>query len=124
MKTSLVWDVKLPRASQYFYYLAEELIRDNRQDINNPLRWNEIKLNLIGNKDYNPAFTNVYTWDKRFQRINTKLITYINDLRSIDLSPEQVIQTARRVCSYLQHSGIQDTTRKRRLDEGQWAGCV
>ena len=76
--------------------------------------WNEIKLNLIGNADYNIASPNIYKWDNIGE-----LIAYIDDRRSIWFSSEHAWKIARRVCSYLQDLRIQDTTRKGRLDEGQ-----
>ena len=83
-----------------------------------------MELNLTGNKDYIPAFPNVYKWDSRLERITGELIAYIDDLRSIGFSLEQAWLISRRVCSYLQYLGIQDAARKRRLDEGPWAGGV
>ena len=111
-----------PELSVTYYYLAEEFIRGNHQDLTNPLRWDEIRLNLIGNKDYNPTFPKVYKWDKYARRIAGELIAYIDDLRSIGYSLEQAWLIARRVGSYLQYLGIQDAARKRRVDEGPWAG--
>ena len=49
-----------PELAVTYYYLAEEFIRGNHQDLSNPLRWDDIKLNLIGNEDYNPTFPKVY----------------------------------------------------------------
>ena len=111
-----------PELAVTYYYLAEEFIRGNHQDLSNPLRWDDIKLNLIGNEDYNPTFPKVYKWDMYAKRIAGELIAYIDDLRSIGFSLEQAWLIARRVGSYLQYLGIQDAARKRRLDEGPWAG--
>ena len=113
-----------PEMACTFYYLAEEFIRGNHHETTNPLRWDEVILNLIGNKDYNPAFPNVYKWDKYVKRIAGELIAYIDDLRAIGFSLEHAWQIARRIGSYLQHLGIQDAARKRRLDEGPWAGGI
>ena len=88
----------------------------------NPLRWDAIKLNLIGNKDYSPSFPKVYKWDKHARRIAVDLIAYIDDLRTIGFSLEQAWLIASRVCSYVQYLGIQDAARKSRLEEGPWAG--
>ena len=49
-----------PECTCTYYYLAEEFIRGNHKDISNPLRWDYVVLNLIGNKDHNPAFPDVY----------------------------------------------------------------
>ena len=93
-------------------------------DPSNPLRWDEVKLNLIGNKDYNPTFPTVYKWDTIAKRIAGNLIAYVDDLRVLGFSLEHAWQIARRVCSYLQHLGVQDAARKRRLDEGPWDGGI
>ena len=113
-----------PEHSAAFYYVAEEFIRGKQDDINNPLRWDRIVLNLIGNKNYNPSFPNVYKWDGRAKRIAGDIIAYVDDLRAIGFSMEQAWLIVRRVGSYLQYLGIQDAARKRRLDEGPWAGGV
>ena len=49
-----------PEGASTFYYLAEEFIRGNHKEANNPLRWDVVILNLIGNSDYNPAYPQVY----------------------------------------------------------------
>ena len=113
-----------PEYAATFYYLAEEFIRGNHKDANNPLRWDTIKLNMLGDKNYNPTFPNIYKWDERAKRIAGDLIAYVDDLRAIGFSMEEAWKIARRVCSYIQYLGIQDAARKRRLDEGPWAGGV
>ena len=42
-----------PECACTYYYLAEEVIRSNHKDLSNPLRWDSVVLNLIGNDDYN-----------------------------------------------------------------------
>ena len=49
-----------PEVAFMYYYFAEEFIRGNHLEVNNPLRWDEIRLNLIGSTNYNPTFPNVY----------------------------------------------------------------
>ena len=46
----------------------------------------------------------------------------MDDLRALGFSLEHSWLIARRVCTYLQYLGIQDAARKRRVDEGPWAG--
>ena len=113
-----------PEIACRYFYLAEEFIRGNHKEVNNPLRWDSIKLNLIGDKNFNPAFPNVYKWDERKKRISGDLIAYVDDLRSIGYFMEDAWQITRRVCSHMQYLGIQDAARKRRVDEGPWAGGV
>ena len=113
-----------PELSATYYYLAEEFIRGNPLDPDNPLRWDEIRLNLIGNQEYNPTFPSVYKWDRTKNRIAGDVVAYVDDLRAVGFSLEHAWQISRRVCSYLQYLGIQDAARKRRLDEGPWAGGI
>ena len=58
-----------PEHASTFYYLAEDFIRGNHLDHTNPLRWDSIELNLIGEENYNPTFSNVFKWDKVNSRI-------------------------------------------------------
>jgi len=58
-----------PEWSCRFYYLAEEFIRGNEKEIENPLRWDKVILNLIGNSDFNPALPNVFKWNDKAQRM-------------------------------------------------------
>ena len=84
-----------------YYYLVEEFIRGNPVDPSNPLRWDEVKLNLIGNKDYNPTFPTVFKWGRITKRIARDLIAFVDDLIALGFSLEHAWQIARRVCSYL-----------------------
>jgi len=52
-----------PEWSCRFYYLAEEFIRGNEKEKDNPLRWDKVILNSIGNADFNPALPNVFKWN-------------------------------------------------------------
>jgi hypothetical protein len=56
------------RPSPYYtvrlYYWAEEFVRGNPKQISNPLRWNEVILNLPGNPAYDPTLPRVMKWDK------------------------------------------------------------
>ena len=111
-----------PEVATTFYHLAEEFVRGKQDDPDNPLRWDEIKLNMIGEENFNPTFPNVYKWDYRKNRISGELIAYVDDLRALGFSLEHSWLIATRVCTYLQYLGIQDAARKRRVDEGPWAG--
>ena len=113
-----------PEQAVTFYYLAEEFARGKHTDENNPLRWDKVVLNMIGNKDYNPALPNVYKWDSINNRIAGELLAYIDDLRALGFSLEHAWLIARWIASKLQYLGIQDAARKRRIDNGPWAGGV
>ena len=107
-----------------FYYLAEEFVRGNEQDIKNPLYWKSIILNLIGNETYNPSLPNVYKWNDLVQNIAGEIKAYVDDLRVVGLSWEHAWTIARLVASRLQFLGIQDAPRKRRTDNGAWSGTI
>lgn len=49
---------------------------------------------------------------------------YVDDLRAIGYTTEQAWEIARRVAPWLQYLGVQDAPRKRRLDNGPWAGTI
>ena len=49
-----------PELSTAYYYWAEEFIRSNHLDKQNPLRWDKVVLNLIGNENVNPSLPNVF----------------------------------------------------------------
>ena len=55
-------------------------------------------------------------------RIAGDLVAYVDDLRAIGFSLEQAWKIVRWVASKLEFLGIQDTVRKRRIDNGPWAG--
>ena len=77
-------------------------------------------LNLIGNNNFDPAYSNIYTWDSHRKRIAGDLIAFIDDLRAIGYSLEHAWAIARWVASKLEFLGIQDAARKGRIDNGPW----
>jgi len=107
-----------------FYYLAEEFIRGDENDPDNPLFWDQVKLNLIGNVGYNASLPNVMKWNSLVGRIAGDIKAYVDDLRAIGWSLEHAWKIARMIASRLQYLGIQDAARKRRIDNGPWAGCI
>ena len=81
-------------------------------------------LNLIGNEKSNPSLPNVFKWDSISETITGDLISFVDDLRAIGYSLEQAWEIARWVASKLEYLGIQDTPRKRRIDNGPCAGAL
>ena len=116
-KSSPYWAAK-------FYYLAEEFFRGDESDSNNPLFWNNVKLNLLGNPDYNPAYPNVIKLNSLQNLLAGDIKAYVDDLRTMGHTMEQAWAIARQVAARLQYLGIQDAPRKRRVDNGPWAGAV
>jgi hypothetical protein len=116
-----------PYSSVRFYYLAEEFCKGNRTDLNNPLRWDKIILNLPGSVDYDPTKPRLYKWDSVHQRIAGDLSTFVDDLRITGQTVEHAWHIARVVASRLQYLGIQEASRKRRpptRSPGAWAGSI
>jgi len=113
-----------PEWSCRFYYLAEEFLRGDEKDISNPLYWKTIILNLIGNEDFNPSLPNIYKWDDLANDIAGDIKAYVDDLRTFARTLEQAWRIARIVAARLQFLGIQDAPRKRRTDNGPWAGTI
>ena len=107
-----------------FYYFAEEFVRGNEEESSNPLYWKNIVLNLMGNENFNPALPTVYKWDDIAQKIAGEIKAYVDDLRTIGRTLEHAWSIARLVAARLQYLGIQDAPRKRRVDNGPWAGTV
>jgi len=113
-----------PEWSCKFYYLAEEFLRGNERSPNNPLRWDRIILNLIGQDDYIPSYPNVMKWNDLEDRQAGNIIAYVDDLRVIGWDLNHAWNIAHLVASRIQFLGIQDASRKRRIDNGPWAGSV
>jgi len=79
---------------------------------------------LIGNEDFNPALPNVFKWNEAAQRLAGEIKAYVDDLRALGWSLEHAWQIAHLIASRLQFLGIQDAPRKRRIDQGPWAGSI
>jgi hypothetical protein len=91
------------RPSPYYavrlYYWAEEFAWGNPKQISNPLRWNEVILNLPGNPAYDPTLPQVMKWDKVINNITGDIMAFVDDLRASGLTEEQCWQIARQVAS-------------------------
>lgn len=116
-----------PYIAVLYYYIADELIRGNHLDVNNPFYWDQVQLNLPGTSSFDPTKPRVMKIDSRFLRIAADLVTYIDDLRGIAATCELAWMLSRRIAAVLQYLGIQDASRKRRpptRTPGAWAGAV
>jgi len=107
-----------------FYYLAEEFVRGDESDPSNPLHWDSIVLNLIGNANFNPSLPNVFKWNAREKKLAGEIKAYVDDLRALGWDLNHAWLIAHMIASRLQYLGIQDAPRKRRLDNGPWAGTI
>jgi hypothetical protein len=110
-----------------YYYWAEELVRGNRRCPNNPLRWDEIRINCPGNATHDPTLPRVMKWNKLINNIAGDIVTFVDDLRLSGATEEQAWAIGRRVASTLQYLGVQDAPRKRKPPvriTGAWAGTM
>ena len=119
-KWSRAWMGFKPR----FYYLLEEFALGYNLDKNNAFRWDTVILNLPGSVDFNPSLPFVIKWDSMANMIANAIKAYVDDLRVAAATIELAWQASRQVASRIQFLGSQDASRKRRLDNGHWAGTV
>ena len=112
--------------TQTFSWSAE-CIRGDRRDPENPLRWDNIVLNLPGDLEYKPWMPWVYRWDMLHQRLASFFESYVDDIRTGAASESLAWKTSRRVASWTNYLGQQDAPRKRRPPSqtpGAWAGAM
>jgi hypothetical protein len=115
-----------PYYSTRFYYWAEEFARGNQRDKTNPLRWDEVRLNLPGDKAFDPTLPRVMKWDFAIDNVAGDVLTFVDDSRASGLNEEVTWKIARQVASRLQYFGTQDAPRKQRpptRKTGAWAGA-
>jgi hypothetical protein len=116
-----------PYYSTRFYYWAEEFARGDRREKLNPLRWDEVRLNLPGDPSFDPTLPRVMKWDRSIDNIAGDVLTFVDDSRASGMDEEVAWRIARQVASRLQYLGIQDAPRKRRpptRKPGAWAGAI
>ena len=110
-------------ATRYYYFMEEMVIGDHTAS-DNPFRWDQIILHLPGDENFNPSLPFVIKWDAVSNRIAAAIRAYVDDLRVIAPTRELVWAADRQVAARLQYLGSQDAPRKRRMDNGPWAGTV
>ena len=116
-----------PYMAVRFYYWAEEFARGDRRAPTNALRWDLVKLNLLGDPAYDPTLPRVMKWDSSIENIAGDLVAFVDDLRASGHSIERTWAISRQIVSRLQYLGIQDAPRKRRppvCTPGACAGSV
>jgi hypothetical protein len=107
--------------------VANEVIRGNHADGKFFFEWVRIRLNLPGDRNYDPSLP----WVSKVKadgRIAADLFTFVDDLlRPTGPGRRECWRAARRAASILNSLGIQDTPRKRRdspKKTGAWSGSV
>jgi hypothetical protein len=69
-----------PYISVRMYYVAEELCRGPPLLPNNPMGYDEVRLNLPGSDDYTPTLTRVIKWNRKAASIAGDVVTFVDDL--------------------------------------------
>jgi hypothetical protein len=107
--------------------VADEVIRGNHHaDGKNVFEWVRIRLNLPGDRNYDPSLP----WVSKVKadgRIAADLFTFVDDLRPTGPGRRDCWRAARRAASILNSLGIQDAPQKRRDSSpkpGAWSGSV
>jgi len=118
-------------ASQYQAVQAilhsEEHIRGDRKCPGNIFRWDEVRLNLPGAKDYDPCQPWVSKLCLSDNAIACDLVIYVDNMRMMGNSFAECKEASQRAASILNSLGIQDAPRKRRdpsMTLGAWAGSM
>ena len=118
------------RSSPYncvrIYLWSEDIIKGDRFDLDNPLRWDVVRLNLPGMKSYNPSEPRAYRYDSVNQRLAAAICSYVDDVRTAAASKEACDLTSHTVAAKINYLGQQDAARKRESASktpGTWAGA-
>ena len=106
--------------------IAEEMVRGDRHDGDNPFHWTSVELNLPGMVDYDPT----KSWLFKLRQDGKEacdLFTFVDDERVIGPDKDLAWQAGHRLASIQAYLGIQDAARKLRevsQTPGAWAGSV
>ena len=106
--------------------IAEEIVRGDRLDEENPFHWTSVELNLPGMIDYDPTKSWLYKL-RQDGREACDLFTFVDDERVVGPDQELVWKAGHRLASIQAYLGIQDAARKLRevsQTPGAWAGSV
>ena len=107
--------------------VAKEFVMGNRGDPANAFRWDVVRLNLPGSKNYDPAMPWVSKIRLDDGHVTCDLFIYVDDGRICAPNAEESWKATRQAASRLNHLGIQEAARKRRWGcrkPGAWAGSI
>jgi len=116
-----------PHGCMKMQSLAEEFIRGDHRDSNNPFFYDTVRLNLPGSPDYDPRFAKVSKIDSRINRTVGDMATYVDDTRTTGYSASHCWSVSHQVGTRLSYLGIQDALRKRTFPSqraGAWTGSL
>ena len=67
---------------------------------------------------------NVFKWDYVLNHVAGDSKAYVVDFRALGWDYEHAWKIVRDITSHLRYLGIQNTPRKRRVENGPWAGTI
>jgi hypothetical protein len=117
-----------PYNSVKMYLIAEEIIKGDRLDGDNPFHWHHIELNLPGTKSYTP--TRAWITKRRVDgSLATDMVVFVDDKRISGGGQQRVKEAGHASSTRESYLGIQDALRKWRSAggtklPGAWAGAV
>jgi hypothetical protein len=107
--------------------VGKEIVRGDQKDPKNAFRWDDVRFNLPGLKNYDPK----YPWVLKIQltdgKIAADLFVYIDDARITGPTEEECWAATIQAASRVNQLGIQEAARKRRWPSqkpGAWAGSI
>ena len=107
--------------------VAKEVIKGDRKDPGNAFRWDDVRMNLPGSKEYDPK----HPWVSKIRlsdgKIAADLFVYVDDARITGPTEEECWAATRQAASRVNELGIQEAARKRRWPSkkpGAWAGSI
>lgn len=115
-----------PYISVKMTLIAEEVVRGDRHDLNNPFHWTTTRVNLPGSIDYDPS----KSWISKIRadgRVAADLFSYVDDERITAPDEGLAWKAAHKLGSIQSYFGIQNALRKLRppsQQTGAWAGSV
>ena len=117
-----------PYGAVRYYYWGEEVARGDPSNIQNPMGYDSIRLNLPGMEDYEPEWPKVMKWASKPGAVAGDAITFVDDVRMTGYSKENCHAVHRQFASTFQWLGMQDAPRKFRppsqQDAGAWTGTI
>ena len=117
-----------PYNSVKMYLIAEEVIRGDRLDGQNPFRWHHVELNLPGTANYNPS--KAWITKRRVDgTLASDMVVFVDDKRLVGSGSHRTKKAGHASSTRESYLGIQDALRKWRSaggtrSPGAWAGAV
>ena len=107
--------------------VAKEVIRGDRADQGNAFRWDTVRLNLPGSKEYDPGLPWVSKIRLSDGRLAADIFIYVDDARVTAPSKDDCWKATCQAAYTVNSLGIQEAARKRRWGTkrpGAWAGSI